>query len=101
MQDLYETPVMSPPLPGQLSRCEAKLASLPRVGLRFALPNRFGQLTWLGYGPQESYPDRKAGGLAWVCRERRKTARGRNECAVILIWNKAPALGDGRILLLE
>eukprot|EP00913_Durusdinium_trenchii_P000858 g799.t1 len=39
----------------------AKLASLPRVGLRFALPNRFGQLTWLGYGPQESYPDRKAG----------------------------------------
>ncbi|CAK8995494.1 unnamed protein product [Durusdinium trenchii] len=52
---------MSPPLPVQLSRCEAKLASLPRVGLRFALPNRFGQLTWLGYGPQESYPDRKAG----------------------------------------
>lgn len=36
---------------------------LPRLGLRFAMPRAFDRLTWLGRGPQESYPDMKAGAL--------------------------------------
>lgn len=30
---------------------------LPRLGLRFALPSRFGDVEWFGGGPGESYPD--------------------------------------------
>ena len=33
---------------------------LPRIGIRFEVPAHFDQLDWLGLGPDESYPDRKA-----------------------------------------
>lgn len=33
---------------------------LPRVGIVFDLPARFSALRWLGLGPDESYPDRRA-----------------------------------------
>ena len=36
---------------------------LPRLGLRFQMPGQFDRLTWLGRGPQESYPDMKTGAL--------------------------------------
>lgn len=35
-----------------------ELADLPRVGVRFALPARFGRWRWYGRGPHENYPDR-------------------------------------------
>ena len=34
---------------------------LPRVGLQLELPDDFDQFSWYGYGPQETYPDRKTG----------------------------------------
>jgi beta-galactosidase/beta-glucuronidase len=37
----------------------ADLPPLPRLGLLTALPAGWEQLTWLGRGPHESYPDRK------------------------------------------
>lgn len=37
-----------------------KLPALPRVGLRLVLPAEFREATWLGRGPHECYPDRKA-----------------------------------------
>jgi len=37
-----------------------RLPSLPRIGMVVALTSRLRQLTWLGCGPGESYPDRKA-----------------------------------------
>ena len=30
---------------------------LPRLGVRLALPARYGQVAWFGTGPEESYPD--------------------------------------------
>ncbi|WP_394794062.1 glycoside hydrolase family 2 TIM barrel-domain containing protein [Armatimonas sp.] len=36
------------------------LPSLPRLGARFSAPVSYSNLTWLGHGPSESYPDRKA-----------------------------------------
>lgn len=36
------------------------LPALPRVGLHVALASRLSRVTWLGRGPGESYPDRKA-----------------------------------------
>jgi beta-galactosidase len=36
-------------------------ASLPRVGVRFAIPGDYKSNDWYGRGPQECYPDRKAG----------------------------------------
>jgi beta-galactosidase len=36
-------------------------ADLPRIGLAMALPAGFEHVTWLGRGPHENYPDRKAG----------------------------------------
>lgn len=35
--------------------------SLPRVGVRFAIPGCYESVDWYGRGPQECYPDRKAG----------------------------------------
>ena len=35
------------------------LPELPRLGLAIVLPKTFEQLSWLGRGPWESYPDRK------------------------------------------
>jgi beta-galactosidase len=42
------------------------LADLPRIGVRFALPGRFGTLRWFGRGPHENYPDRKAAAMLGV-----------------------------------
>lgn len=36
----------------------AAWADIPRVGIRFAVPAGLEQLSWLGLGPDESYPDR-------------------------------------------
>ena len=36
------------------------LLDLPRVGVTFALPAAFDRLDWLGLGPGDSYPDRRA-----------------------------------------
>jgi beta-galactosidase len=36
-----------------------ELPELPRFGTKLILPERFGQLTWFGRGPHESYWDRK------------------------------------------
>ncbi len=36
---------------------------LPRLGLRFQMPEGFDRLRWIGRGPQESYPDMKTGAL--------------------------------------
>ena len=33
---------------------------LPRVGIRFEVPDSFQSLEWFGLGPDESYPDRKS-----------------------------------------
>lgn len=33
---------------------------LPRVGIRFEVPEAFQSLEWFGLGPDESYPDRKS-----------------------------------------
>ena len=33
---------------------------LPRVGVRFDLPSGFDALEWFGFGPGDSYPDRRA-----------------------------------------
>lgn len=38
------------------------LPPLPRAGLRFAMPSRFGHMSWLGLGPHECYADRKQSG---------------------------------------
>lgn len=38
------------------------LPPLPRVGLRFVMPSRFGHMSWLGLGPHECYADRKESG---------------------------------------
>ncbi|CAD7702984.1 unnamed protein product [Ostreobium quekettii] len=35
--------------------------SLPRVGVRFAIPSRLGRVLWYGRGPQECYADRQFG----------------------------------------
>ena len=39
---------------------ENDLPSLPRLGVRWTLPEAFESLTWLGHGPEESYSDRMA-----------------------------------------
>ena len=40
---------------------DTTLPDLPRLGVRLTLPRKFDQVTWLGRGPQETYPDRKTG----------------------------------------
>jgi beta-galactosidase len=40
----------------------ADWADAPRAGVVLALPGRFERLEWLGLGPHETYPDRKASG---------------------------------------
>lgn len=41
-------------------RALTKIQTLPRIGCRFVLQPQFSTVSWLGCGPQESYPDRKA-----------------------------------------
>ena len=38
---------------------DSTLSEIPRIGMRFALPGDFDQVTWYGRGPHESYWDRK------------------------------------------
>ena len=40
----------------------AAWSDVPRVGVVMRLPGQFSQLEWLGLGPHETYPDRKASG---------------------------------------
>eukprot|EP01083_Nonionella_stella_P025558 70354_1 len=40
--------------------------SLPRIGMQFVLPPEFEQVQYLGCGPHESYPDRKASSIFGV-----------------------------------
>ena len=39
------------------------LVDLPRVGVTFAVPPTFTQLHWVGEGPHECYPDRRASAM--------------------------------------
>ncbi len=43
-------------------RTPPEWSDLPRVGVVLALPGRFEHLEWLGLGPHETYPDRRASG---------------------------------------
>ncbi len=45
----------------ELLHIQAATPSLARVGVRLALPGTFSEVTWLGRGPHENYPDRVAG----------------------------------------
>ena len=38
----------------------AEWNDLPRVGVRFVVPERYRTLEWLGLGPHETYPDRRS-----------------------------------------
>ncbi len=40
---------------------DPEIADLPRVGVRWELPEGFDELQWYGRGPQENYPDRGNG----------------------------------------
>lgn len=40
-------------------RFEGELPELPRLGLNFMLGKQYGNISWYGRGPIESYPDRK------------------------------------------
>ena len=44
----------------EVIRVDRVLRDLPRVGVAFELPVEFDGLTWLGLGPGDSYPDRRA-----------------------------------------
>ncbi len=46
----------------EMIRVDRALRDLPRVGVAFELPVEFDGLTWLGLGPGDSYPDRRAAG---------------------------------------
>jgi beta-galactosidase len=39
---------------------DRSLRDLPRVGVTFEVPAAFDRITWLGLGPGDSYPDRRA-----------------------------------------
>lgn len=39
---------------------------LPRVGSRFEVPTRLGNLQWFGPGPHETYPDRRSSALTGI-----------------------------------
>jgi beta-galactosidase len=39
------------------------LTGLPRVGVRFSLPQNFTHVRWFGRGPHENYPDRNASAM--------------------------------------
>ena len=42
------------------------LADLPRIGVRFEVPESFGRVRWFGEGPHECYPDRRSSALTGV-----------------------------------
>ena len=37
--------------------------TLPKFGVRLRVPKEYGDIEWIGYGPWESYPDRRNGAL--------------------------------------
>ncbi|MCI1681216.1 MAG: DUF4981 domain-containing protein [Bacteroides sp.] len=39
---------------------QGDLPELPRIGLTMGVSGAYDQFTWYGYGPQETYPDRKS-----------------------------------------
>jgi len=41
---------------------------LPKIGLQMEVGNEFRNLTWYGYGPFETYPDRKTGAKIGIYR---------------------------------
>ena len=41
----------------------ADLDDIPRVGVTFAVPSRFSRVRWVGEGPHECYPDRRASAM--------------------------------------
>ena len=43
-----------------------EMDDLPRIGVTFAVPVRFGQVRWFGRGPGENYPDRRSGSTVGV-----------------------------------
>ncbi|MFP3091163.1 DUF4981 domain-containing protein [Treponema sp. TIM-1] len=42
---------------------DPSLPELPKVGVMARIPAYYSRITWFGAGPQESYPDRRAGAL--------------------------------------
>lgn len=48
---------------------EGRFPSLARMGLELELPREFGELSWYGKGPLETYPDRQRGGIVGCYRE--------------------------------
>ena len=42
------------------------LADLPRIGVRFMLPESFDTIRWFGEGPHECYPDRRSSALTGI-----------------------------------
>ncbi|ASA25777.1 glycoside hydrolase family 2 TIM barrel-domain containing protein [Paenibacillus donghaensis] len=53
-------------LENRLTPLKEGLPPLPRVGIRFTMPNRFDRFSWFGRGPHECYADRKASGKLGV-----------------------------------
>ncbi len=47
---------------GEQVTIDRALRDVPRVGIAFELPSEFEDLTWLGFGPGDTYPDRRAAG---------------------------------------
>jgi beta-galactosidase len=43
-----------------------ELADLPRIGVRFTLPESFDTIRWFGEGPHECYPDRRSSALTGI-----------------------------------
>jgi beta-galactosidase len=41
----------------------ADLDDIPRVGVTFSVPQRFSRVRWVGEGPHECYPDRRASAM--------------------------------------
>ncbi|WP_168122372.1 glycoside hydrolase family 2 TIM barrel-domain containing protein [Paenibacillus sp. HB172176] len=53
-------------LESKLQSLKEGLPPLPRFGIRFTVPNRFGRFSWFGRGPHECYGDRKESGKLGV-----------------------------------
>lgn len=51
---------------------KTNLPEIPRVGMRFGVPGKFGNITWFGKGPHENYQDRNSGAL--LARHKRKVS---------------------------
>ncbi|MCB1644344.1 MAG: DUF4981 domain-containing protein [Pseudomonadales bacterium] len=65
METLYQ-PVNQGLLVRHLFRVPARLNDLPRIGVRWQLPDCWQQLSWFGRGPSEHYADRRSSGTVRV-----------------------------------